>query len=303
MEILSYEPDMSSELASAYNSVIRGVPHCYPVDPEVFASVLSAAVGEGEDHSRLRSEEAFVAREGSAILGFIHVAIERPEKENEAPQGIIRFFWYERGYRRAGQALLNAAEDYFRQRGIAHITAFPQHYRYPFYHLKHAYLSEHLDQVHAILGFNGYRPVIGEVFLDWVNYDPVTPTSADVTVDISLRWRKGGGKRPGLVVLAYQGGREVGVCESVSCGDFSRADEAQDWLFTTWLGVAEQFQGRKLGLHLLQRTLREMHAIGYRHAAISTDWQNFRAFLFYSNYGYRVVDWTYALGRELEGNF
>lgn len=29
-------------------------------------------------------------------------------------------------------------------------------------------------------------------------------------------------------------------------------------------------------------------------------WDNFRAFLFYSNYGYRVADWTYGLRREME---
>jgi hypothetical protein len=28
---------------------------------------------------------------------------------------------------------------------------------------------------------------------------------------------------------------------------------------------------------------------------------NYRAALFYTNFGYHVVDWTYGLGRKLEG--
>ena len=38
---------------------------------------------------------------------------------------------------------------------------------------------------------------------------------------------------------------------------------------------------------------------GYRHGAISTAFDNDRAFLFYTNYGFRVVDWTYEFAREL----
>ena len=92
----------------------------------------------------------------------------------------------------------------------------------------------------------------------------------------------------------------MGVCECVSCGEFSHADGAQDWVFTEWLGVEAEFQGKGLGRYLLQRALQEMHGAGYRHAAISTHWRNYRAFLFYSNYGYRVVDWTYGLRREIQ---
>jgi len=63
--------------------------------------------------------------------------------------------------------------------------------------------------------------------------------------------------------------------------------------------VVDELQSRGLGRHLLQRSLKEMHGAGFRHAAISTALGNHRAFLFYTNYGYRVVDWTYGLGREL----
>ena len=58
-------------------------------------------MGQGEAHPRLHSEAAFVAREGSVIVGFVHTAVGPPE-EGEAERGSIRFLWYERGHRAAG---------------------------------------------------------------------------------------------------------------------------------------------------------------------------------------------------------
>jgi GNAT superfamily N-acetyltransferase len=300
MEILPYDTAIAPELCAAYNQAILGVPHCYPVGEGDFARALDAAAGGEQRKGRLHSEVVFVAREEASIRGFIHVAVERPERPDRAEQGIIRFFWYERGHRRTGQALLASTEERFRQRGLAQVTAFWQDYRYPFYHFDHAYMSERLDQVHALLAFNGYERVAGEVYLDWPDYEPVAPAPAQVRADIFVEWEEGRGKRPSLLLNARQGDKHTGVCKCVSCGEFSRADEAQDWFLTTWLNVAEGERGKGLGRHLLQRALQEMREAGYRHACISTSWDNFRAFLFYSNYGYRVVDWTYGLRRELK---
>ena len=90
MQILPYDPPMVGEIAAAYNDVIRGVPHCYPVDTAEIAAAVAPAVGDGSD--RLHSEAALVARDGSAIRGFAHVAVERPEKDGDAERGIIRFY-------------------------------------------------------------------------------------------------------------------------------------------------------------------------------------------------------------------
>ena len=300
MEILRYEPGMAPELTSVYNELTCGVPHCYPVRVEDFASAVAPAAEGGSSQKLLHSEAAFVGRAGGSILGFIHVAVQRPEEDGEREEGIIRFFAYERGHRSVGQDLLVAAEEYLRERGLCRITAFEQDYRYPFYHFDHAYLSDRLDPVEAVLGFNGYRRVDGEVFLDGLDYDPLEPAPADVDAEISLTWEQGRGTRPGLIVRAHRGEKEIGICACVSCGEFSRADEVQDWFFTPWLEVLDEMQGKGLGRYLLQRARQEMHRVGYRHAGISTSWENFRALLFYSNYGYRVVDWTYGLRREMK---
>lgn len=298
MKVVPYEPAMAGEAASIYNGLIRGVPHCYPVSVEDFATALAPAAGEDSTHERLHSEAAWVVREGESALGFVHVGVERPEKKGQDEQGVIRFLGYRRGRRHAGQLLLEAAEKYCRQHALKQLQAFSD-YLYSFYYFPPVRLSDRLDHVQALLEFNGYEKCEGEVVLDWPDYQPVEPVPAGVPAEITVKWEDGRGKRPNLTLKALQGKGEIGWCHCFCAGEYSRAAEAQDWLFTTWLGVADRLQGRGLGRYLLQRALKEMHQVGYRHAALSTDWRNPRAFLFYSNYGYRTVDWTYAFRRDL----
>ena len=60
----------------------------------------------------------------------------------------------------------------------------------------------------------------------------------------------------------------VSLCAVAS---FQAIPDAQDWLHTVWLGIEDEFQGQGLGRYLLQYELQEMHKVGYRHAAISTE--------------------------------
>jgi len=295
----AYEAGMAAGLADAYNRVVRGVPHCHPVSEEAFAEAVAATVGEGGDRGRLHSEAAFVAKEDGAIWGFIHLAVERPKEPEQPEQGCIPFLWYERGRRQAGQALLDAAHEYFAQRALPSATAFFQDYRYPFYHLDHAYLSDRLDHVMALLCLNGYRKYCGEVYLDWPAFEPPEPAPTEVAHEIEVRHEPSGARLADVAVIARQDGERIGICCCNSCGHFSSADAAQDWFLVDWLHVDEKWRGRGLGKHVLQRALAECHAIGYRNAAISTNWENWRAFVFYSNIGFRVFDWTYGFAREL----
>jgi GNAT superfamily N-acetyltransferase len=107
------------------------------------------------------------------------------------------------------------------------------------------------------------------------------------------------GKRPDLVVRAHQEEKHLGACTSLSCAAFSRDAALEDWHFCDGLDIIAEMQGRGLGRHLLERARLEMHAVGYRHAGISTSLSNYRAFQFYSNYGYRVVDHTYGWDKDL----
>jgi len=298
MPIEPYASAMSDDVARLYNTAVREVPHCYPVSREEFAAAMAAA-GAGAEDARLDSEAAFVARDGGSIVGFIHAGVGHGSDGTAPERGVIRFFWYERGHRPAGQALLDAAEEHLRRRGMREVEAFQCEYRYPFYHLHWACLSDRLDQVHGMLGFNGYKVLKGELFMDWLDFEPVSPRGIDLEVDVSLDWQEGRGSRPGLLVSACQGAEQVGKCLCESGGDYARDPAAQDWAFVKSLNVVDRMQGRGLGCHLLQRALREMHAVGYRHAVISTALDNYRAMLFYANYGFHGVDWTCAMKREL----
>lgn len=300
MEILQYTPDMQEPLTQFYNRMTANVPKCYPVKEEKFAAAIRGVTTGKADKKEggLDSEAAFVAMTNGAVQAFIHIGIGQVGENREEDIGVIRFMGYERGARRVGQAVLEEAEAYLKTFNVSRIFAFPQDCRYRFYHFAHAYLSDALDQVQGLLGFNGYHRSEGEVFLDWEDY-AVTPVPSGLPVTLSVEWQDGRGQLPNCTVLAHQNGEQVGICESICGGEFSSHADAQTWLHTVWLGIEDDFQGQGLGRYLLQYALQEMKKIGYRHAAISTAWDNHRAFLFYSNCGYRTVDWTYEFVKNL----
>ena len=300
MEIVQYTPDLQTPVTQFYNQLTADVPHCYVVKEEEFADAIrGVTTGKADEKAGgLDSETAFVAMQNGGVQAFIHVGIGQIGENREEEIGVIRFMGYDRGARRVGQAVLEKAEDYMKAFNVSKIYAFSQDCRYRFYHFEHAYLSDALDQVQALLGFNGYRRCEGEVFLDWENYT-VTPIPSSLPVTLSVDWKQGRGRLPNCTVRAFQDDKEVGECWSVSGGEFSSYPDVQNWLHTTWLGIEDEFQGQGLGRYLLQYELQEMHKVGYRHAAISTAWDNHRAFLFYSNCGYRTVDWTYGFVKDL----
>ena len=301
MEIVQYTPKLQSVLTEFYNRQTVNVPHCYPVKEEELAlAMVGATTGKADiQEGGLDFETAFVAIENRAVQAFIHVGIGQVGDNREIPVGVIRFLGYERGARRAGQAVLEKAETYLEACNVAHISAFSQDCRYRFYHFENAGLSDGLDHVQALLGLNGYQYCSGEVFLDWENYS-VTPTPSGVPVTFSIDWEHGRGQRPNCTVSAYLDNEAIGECESVCGGEFSSHPDAQDWLHTTGLDIEDPYQGQGIGRYLLQYSLQEMRKVGYRHATISTNWENYRALLFYSNCGYRAVDWTYELEKHFD---
>ena len=302
MDIVSYRdaPDLLDALVSAYNRNVAGLPHCYPVRPQRLRDALSGAIGDPRLHRGLRDEEVLIAWDGGRLLGFVHLGIGSTGSRRPAQGGIIRFLVYQRGARAAGQALLDAAEAYLRGRKVSHVVAFHQRYRYSFYHLNSAYLSDRLGQVHALMGWNGYRRGAGEGYFDWPNMRPEQPVPSDAGAYLTLDQRAGAGQRPDLLVRAYRDGREIGHCRFRSSATYGEGGEAEDWAFCTGLGVNDAFQGRGLGRELLQRALIELRRLGYPNACISTAWDNHRAALFYTNVGFRVADWTYGLGKALD---
>jgi len=304
VEIIRCEPDMIAGVTTVYNASISSVPHCWPAEEGDLAAALAPAFGIAPGGTPgvvpLHDEAAFVAREGTSITGFVHAALEPPDDPYAPEQGVIPFLAYLRGERKAGQALLAAAEQHIRARTIGHSVAFNQRHRYPFYYMKAAFLSDDMDHLGAVLGLGGYGRLGGEVFLDWLGFDPPPVPSEPPAADVEIRveWQDGRGMLPGLAVRAMRDEAEVGRCRHVSGGEYARAAEASEWAFCTSLHVRREYQGNGLGRWLLCRSFAELKVRGYHHATISTAADNYRAQALYCNIGYRAADWTYGWRRD-----
>jgi GNAT superfamily N-acetyltransferase len=298
MQIVPYEPDLALAVADVYNRLTAGLHHCYPTTPERLAAVLQPR-NEPNEKRRLHDGHAWVVLDGGEVVAFAHAALLKPTDDDSRPRGMIPFFAYQPGRRDAGQALLSRLEADLAQRGIAEIIAFHQDHIWPIYHFAHAYLSDRLNHVHALLQHNGYERSAGEVFLDWPNLEPPEPGEAPVEFEIRRKLLPGETERPGFGFLAFQGENQIAECWNASCGERAPGSGAEDWCLTTWLHVEEACRGRRLGAHMLALALAEMREFGYRHAAISTSWTNHRAQLFYANFGYQTSDWTYAVSKTL----
>ena len=299
MEILDYRAEMLGEVAGLFNNGVANVPNCWPVDEADFSGAIAAVCGGECDGGPSVDDQALsVAALNGRVVGFAHTGIDRGDSD-EAPRGAICFLYYERGCRGAGQALLDAVEARFAARSLSEVCAFNQSYRYRFYCFPHAYLSDRLDHVSALLQFNGYRPTRGEVFLNGLDYEAAELPQVDLDFDLTVTRPRRRGRRAGCHLKAHRDGETIGECEITCGGDYSRHPDAQDYGFVDWLGVEKPYRRRGLGKLLLLRGRNEILAAGYRHTAISTALHNNRAFLFYSNHGYRLVDWTYQLSKPL----
>jgi GNAT superfamily N-acetyltransferase len=158
-----------------------------------------------------------------------------------------------------------------------------------------AYLSVHLGHVEALLCMNGYSQAGGEVFLEYPDFPVPRPvkTRTDCRVDIR--------RRPGKddIFVAYKGKDEVGQCFCHGIGGYCNVKEARDYFFVHAIDVYGEHQGKNIGKKLLLHSMREMRRAGYRHAVISTAVDNYRAFLFYTNVGFRFTDWSFGYAKAL----
>ncbi len=296
MDIVPYAAEHAADVAAMYNRAVAGVPHCRTVSPDEAAAAMAPALGEPGWPDELRDDAAWLALDGGRAVGFVHAAVEDPPHDarpaDADPRGMIRFLWHDRGRRGAGQKLLGAAEARLRDAGLRTARAGWSRRVYDWYHVGPAHLSQRLEHVHALLAVNGYQPADGEVFLDWRDVDLPDPPACELARDVSVDWRPGREDLCELAIRAHRDGRRIGVCEIGT-------SEEPGWAFVYHLDIEEPFQGRGLGRALLHRGLAEARRRGCRHAAISTGWDNYRAQVFYSNYGFHAVDWTFGRQRDL----
>jgi ribosomal protein S18 acetylase RimI-like enzyme len=285
-------------LADFYNTQVAAtVPHCYPVSPAEFAAGRYEKTSDA-CRPMLHAERVIVGIVRGQVRGFAHVSVgEIVHRERRLSGGFIHFMTYARGHRDVGQAILAACERHFCDTSVSTIRAFDGYF-YRFCHLGFPLVSDRMGHVYGLFGLNGYKlSGEGEIFFRYPHYPVARPILPDPAVEVLAQVDEGRGKLPNVTIRALRDGNEIGICVALSGGDFCRARQAQDTAFMDGLYVVEAERGRGWGRYLLMRTLCEARRLGYQHTVISTDQQNYRAQLFYTNFGYRVTDTVYRFIR------
>ena len=296
MEIVGFDSGMADAVARCYRDAAASAPFCAPVEGRWFTDLGRLA------RHPVREEVVLVAREGARIAGFVHAAVAAPATEQwhvAGEPGVVRFLAYRPGERAVGKALLEAAEAWLRGRGRAEIIAGHSAFMYPFYHLPFAHMSERMAHITALFGMAGYVPAESEVLFEWPEFDPPSVPRPGLDVEVRVERRDIDTLGPGVAVNALRKGREVAECLMVRLDSQKWRPELAGRCFCSSLHVDDAFQGKGLGKHLLSVGLGEMKRDGMRHALISTEWNNHRAYLFYANFGFRFLDRTFSFRKQL----
>ncbi|MCJ7751721.1 MAG: GNAT family N-acetyltransferase [Armatimonadetes bacterium] len=297
LEIVAFEPEMAEGVARCYNELVAPVPLHRAALTEWFADLRPT------QFQGCTEEAVLVAVVAGEVVGFAHVGLSAPathEWHIKGEPGVIRFLGYRPGERPVGAVLLAAAEEWLRERERTAVVAEYGGYMYPFYPLPLGNISEQISHVPPLFGMAGYEVPECEVFFEWRDFEP--PAVSAPGADVELVCKPAETQVPGVKVSV------VAMQEQQQVGEFSmewlREDpwhpQLADWCTAGLLRVADHLQGKGIGKWLLARGLAEMRKAGARHAMISTDWNNYRAYLFYTNFGFRFLDRTFGFSKDFQ---
>lgn len=294
MKIEQIPPERVGELTAVYNDYVADVPLSEAVSVERFVDVWA---WRDDRSAQLDTEQAiYAAKEEGCHVGFAHVALGRfpgPELRGDqqpGPTGVIRFITYPPGRREAGQALLETAQTHLIEQGASRILAFLNN-GYLFQRFAYGELPDTCGHLVALLGMNGYRVARGEVFMRYADFVTEKTLLPDPRADLSVeRIAQATGTRDSIRIVVKKGADLIGVCEGHSLGLWGHSDRSHATIALGPMDVEEAFQGRGWGRFLANTMLEEASQLGYRHTTTSTQEENHRAQLFYTNTGYKVTD-------------
>lgn len=304
-------------LTEFYNDQFANLPYCHPVSTEAFEVGIRCRQSKRgnkwvkRSYEDLSQEKLIVASQDDEVIGFAHVAkwcgdLDQAHWLGLTPLqgilhrqvGLIRFFHYRQGHRSAGQAIIEAAEDYFRKLGLSQIRAF-SYYGYRFHRFCHAFLSDRVGQVRSLLGMNGYRTTRGLILLHLPNFQVSEPTSPDPQIKVQVQHKSGDGNLQNIRIKLMRKRKEIGDSYSISGGHFCRGSTAQDVFYVAWFFIDKQEQGRGLGRYMMRYLLWELQNSGYKTATLHVDTGNARAQLLYTNLGFQTVDTNYQFFKDM----
>ncbi|MBT4499385.1 MAG: GNAT family N-acetyltransferase [Gemmatimonadetes bacterium] len=303
MKVEQLPPERVGELAAVYNDHVADVPLSEAVSVERFAEIWA---WRSDRSAQLETEQAiYAAGEKGGHVGFAHVALGRfpgPELRGDqqpGPTGVIRLITYPPGRRDAGQALLEAAEARLMGQGASRILAFLNN-GYLFQRFAYGELPDTCGHLVALLGMNGYRVARGEVFMRYANFVTEETILPDSRADLSVAHiPQTTGTRDSIRIVVRERGELIGICEGHSLGLWGSSDRSHATAVLGPMDVEDAFQGRGWGRFLADAMLGEARELGYRHTATSTQQENHRAQLFYTNMGYRVTDVAHSWLKDL----
>ena len=303
MQITNLPVNRARELAPVYNSHVANVPLCAAVSPDTFSESIS--FNEPEASDRVHEQGFLVAIENGEPIGFAHVAVGRfpgPElhgDDMEHETGAIRFLTYARGNRAVGQALLEAAESYLRKRDVGRILACPIVAGYVFCRFGLGELSDRRSHIVALFGMNSYYIARGSVYLRSDDFEVLEPELPSESAEVKINRIPGErGCLPSVSITSKVQDQLICTCEIHSLAKWGNLPDSTTTFVFCDLEVEDPFQGQGWGRYLVLAALREARNIGYRHSVTSTDLDNYRAQLLYTNYGYDVVDTAYSFRKD-----
>lgn len=313
MPITLRDNSSATELTDFYNEQITPIPYCPTVTPEEFELGFHFRINPWPEEDNTDRELAghserklIVAEENGEIVGFADVGKQIKDDEAGTEVGLIRVMMYRPGHRRAGQSILEQAEQYFRDLGLSRIEAFTGH-KYSFFRLGSGALPQSMGHVQALFGVNGYQfakfendgKTMGWFFFHWPEYRVSEPSPPDPSIEIAEKIIPGRGELPHLEIKAFREGELMAYTWSSSVESYGRNPDMQTTLYTDYVRVVEPGdQGKGWGRYLLERSLWEMKKRGYRNAVLSGSLSNYRGHLLYTNLGYRVVDSSCAFVKD-----
>lgn len=297
--------------AAFYNAEFLQLPYYYRLSEEEFVNGIRYQEESDSPYPDLSDDKLIVAMSQGEILGFAHVAVWSKAHDSSLGGvdtiknllhdqiGLILFFHYRRGYRSAGQALLDGAEQYFRDRNLFQIRVF-SYYSYRFHRFSHAFCSDRMPHVMALLGRNQYRIILGWIYTVMSDFQAVRPPAPPPGITVQAERQSGRGDLPNIEITLYRQEAQIGQTCVWSAGHTCQAKNAQDIFKIMWFFLSNPGdRGKGYGRYMMQALLWEAGQAGYRHASTGATPGNYRANLLYFNTGFQTVDTNYTYFKDL----
>ena len=293
MRVVPYSSDMAEAVTTHYNEQTTGVPFCFTVTAQEMDDALHTRPPY-ETRKTLADPSILVVTEGDKVLGLTRAGWEPADDERRKPRPPSDSSSTSEATARPVRLCSTQHMSHSGRPAQTASGPFHQDQQFAIYHAKYSFCSDGLDHVQALLQMNGYRKCDGEVYPVWRN--AVAPELRPIRdgVTFELEWVDGRSELPGLNMRAMLDGEEIGRCMHCCLGDHTRWPEADVTAFCHRLDVYDNIRAAASVSTCCTEPSGSFLKRGYVHMAISTAWDNYRAFLFYSNCGYRAVDWTYG---------